>query len=65
VATVDLDSVRITLEYIQGDLKRLPAMRGVALHLKHALEELERAGGRSPDSRFERLVGLPEGRFLR
>jgi hypothetical protein len=65
VPAVDLESVRITLEYIHGDLRRLPELRGAALHLKQALDELDRAAGTPPDPCFERLVGLPEGRFLR
>lgn len=65
VPHVDLKSVRITLEYIHGDLKGLPEMRAVAQRLEQALAELDRAGGTQCDPRFERLVGLPGGRLLR
>ena len=65
VPRVDLQSVRVTLEYIHGDLRTVPELARVAAALGQALDELDRVGCRSPDPRFERLVGLPEGRFLR
>ena len=65
VPAIDLQSVRVTLEYVYGDVKGVPQLKGVAAALKSALDELDRAGCNTLDPRFERLVGLPEGRFLR
>lgn len=65
VPAVDLQSVRITLEYIHDDVKGTPELARVAAALRSALAELDRAGCRTLDPRFERLVGLPDGRFLR
>ena len=65
VPAVDLQSVKLTLEYIYGDVKDVGQLRKVALALKSAIQEIEAVGGRRVDSRFERLVSLPEGRQLR
>lgn len=65
VPAVDLQSVKLTLEYIYGDVKDVGQLRKVALALKSAIQEIEAVGGRRVDARFERLVSLPEGRQLR
>ena len=65
VPAVDLQSVKLTLEYIYGDVKDVSQLRKVALALKSAIHEIEAVGGRRVDQRFERLVSLPEGRQLR
>lgn len=65
VPAVDLQSVKLTLEYIYGDVKDVSQLRKVALALKSAIQEIEAVGGRRTDARFERLVSLPEGRQLR
>lgn len=65
VPAVDLQSVKLTLEYIYGDVKDVSQLRKVALALKSAIQEIEAVGGRRVDARFERLVSLPEGRQLR
>ncbi|MEZ5775829.1 MAG: hypothetical protein R3D33_14310 [Hyphomicrobiaceae bacterium] len=62
---VDLQSVRITLEYIHSDVKQVGALKNVASALEAALAELDRVRGGAADPRFERLIGLPEGRLLR
>ena len=65
VPAVDLQSVKLTLEYIYGDVKDVGQLRKVALALKSVIQEIEAVGGRRVDARFERLVSLPEGRQLR
>jgi hypothetical protein len=65
VPAVDLQSVKLTLEYIYGDVKDVGQLRKLAMALKSAIEEIDAVGGRRIDPRFERLVALPEGRQLR
>ncbi len=61
VPAVDLQSVKLTLEYIYGDVKDVGQLRKVALALKSAIQEIEAVGGRRVDARFERLVSLARG----
>lgn len=65
VPAVDLQSVKLTLEYIYGDLKDVGPLRKVAVALKSAIDEIDAVGGRQVDPRFERMIALPEGRQLR
>jgi hypothetical protein len=65
VPAVDLQSVKLTLEYIYGDVRDVGALRKVAAALKSAIEEIDAVGGRRVDPRFERMIALPEGRQLR
>jgi hypothetical protein len=65
VPAVDLQSVKLTLEYIYGDLKDVGSLRNVALALRSAIDEIDAVRGRRADRPFERLVGLPDGRQLR
>lgn len=65
VPAIDLQSVRLTLEYIYGDVKEVGQLRRVAVALKSAIEEIDAVKAGRVDRRLERLVALPEGRQLR
>ncbi|MEZ5923356.1 MAG: hypothetical protein R3D57_03140 [Hyphomicrobiaceae bacterium] len=65
VPAVDLQSVKLTLEYIYGDVKDVGSLRRVASALKSAIDEIDAVGHRRVDPRLERLVALPDGRQLR
>jgi hypothetical protein len=65
VPAVDLQSVKLTLEYIYGDVKNVGQLRRVAAALRSAIDEIDAVGGRRADPRVEQLVALPEGRQLR
>lgn len=41
VPAIDLQSVKLTLEYIYGDVKDVGQLRRVAVALKSAIEEIE------------------------
>ncbi len=65
VPAIDLQSVKLTLEYIYGDVKDVGQLRRVAVALKSAIEEIEAVKTGRSSRRLERLVALPEGRQLR
>lgn len=62
---VDLQSVRMTLEYIHGDVKQVRHLSRVAAALQEALSELDAVGCRGEDPALRRLLSLPGGRQLR
>lgn len=45
VRRIDIDNIRLTLEYVRDDLQPLPAFAGVTAGLEAALAEIERLAG--------------------